>query len=97
MSVGVKTLPIRSGTVHESVTCRVYIRLRKMTLRKLLNDSKILDKVYEHCLKNAEAVFDLGIHANIQFATMAEYIEEEREKLNGRADYTEDDDGHTDS
>ena len=68
-----------------------------MNLRKILNDSKILDKVYEHCLKNAETTFDLGVHANIQFATMAEYIEEEREKLNGRADYTEDDDGHTDS
>ena len=67
-----------------------------MTLRRVLNDSKILDKVYEHCLKNAEAVFDLGIHANIQFAKMAEYIHEEREKVDGRADHTENDDGHTD-
>ena len=55
-----------------------------MTLRKILNDSKILDKVYEHCLKNAETIFDLGIHANIQFAKIAEYIEEEREKTNGK-------------
>lgn len=68
-----------------------------MTLRKILNDSKILDKVYEHCLKNAETIFDLGIHANIQFAKIAEYIDEEREKTNGKTNYTEDDDRHTDS
>jgi len=68
-----------------------------MTLRKILNDSKILDKVYEHCLKNAETTFDLGIHANIQFAKIAEYIDEEREKANGKTNDTEDDDRHADS
>ena len=68
-----------------------------MTLRKLLNDSKILDRVYEHCLKNAEAVFDLGIHANIQYAKMAENKDQEREKVNGKTNHTENDDGHADS
>ena len=68
-----------------------------MTLRKILNDSKILDQVYEHCLKNAETIFDLGIHANIQFAKIAEYIDEEREKTDGKTNDTEDDDRHADS
>ena len=85
MLAGVKILPKRNGIVQESVICRAYIRLEKMTLRKILNDSKILDKVYEHCLKNAETIFDLGIHANIQFAKIAEYIDEEREKINGKS------------
>ena len=85
MLAGVKILPKRNGIVQESVICRAYIRLEKMTLRKVLNDSKILDKVYEHCLKNAETIFDLGIHANIQFAKIAEYIDEEREKINGKS------------
>ena len=51
-----------------------------MRLRKILNDTKILDKVYEHCLENADTNFELGVHTNMQFAAMAKYIEEERKK-----------------
>lgn len=51
-----------------------------MRLKKILNDSKILDKVYEHCLKNTDTNFELGVHVNMQFADMAKYIEEERKK-----------------
>lgn len=56
------------------------MRRKEMKLKKTLNDTKILDKVYEHCLKNTDTNFELGVHANIQFAMMAKYIEKERKK-----------------
>ena len=56
------------------------MRQKEMRLKKILNDTKILDKVYEHCLKNADTNFELSVHVNIQFAAMAKYIEKERQK-----------------
>ena len=68
-------------------------------VKKYISNSKDNKKLYyiDDDGEETEAVFDLGIHANIQFAKMAEYIHEEREKVDGRADHTENDDGHTDS